>query len=103
MSFFGGLSVKNKCKLNRVVNIGGKVVGERQIGLNELYENRVKAKSAKIAADVSHVLAAKYDLLPSRRRYRVPLYRYKTLRSQRSFVPMSIKFLNADMTRRERP
>jgi len=39
--WFGGLSVKNVNVLNRVVKICGKVVGERQKGLSELYEARI--------------------------------------------------------------
>ena len=42
---------KDCCFHNRIVNTSSKIVGKRQIGLNELYERRVKVKGALIAAD----------------------------------------------------
>ena len=58
--------------LNKVVNVCGKVVGERQEHLSPLYERRVVRKAMVIADDNSHVCAKYYELLPSGRRFRVP-------------------------------
>ena len=55
-----------------MVNVCGKVVGERQEHLSQLYERRVVRKARVIVDDNSHVLATHYELLPSGRRFRVP-------------------------------
>ena len=41
LCWFGSLTVKSKNVLNKVVNVCGKVVGERQEQLSQLYERRV--------------------------------------------------------------
>ena len=79
----GGLNVKNKNVLNKVVNVCGKAVGERQEQLSQLYERRVVRKARMIVDDNSHVLAKHYELLPSGRRFRVP--KSKTICSQEHF------------------
>ena len=58
--------------LNKVVNVCGKVVGESQEQLSQLYERRVVRKAGVIVDANSHVLAKHYELLPSGRRFRVP-------------------------------
>ena len=45
MCWFGGLNVKSKNVLYKVVNVCGKVVGERQEHLSQLYERRVVRKA----------------------------------------------------------
>ena len=64
--------MKSKNVLNKVMNVCGKVVGERQEQLSQLYERRVVRKARVIVDDNSHVLAKHYELLPSGRRFRVP-------------------------------
>ena len=64
--------MKSKNVLNTVVNVCGKVVGERQEQLSQLYERRVVRKARVIVDDNSHVLAKYYELLPSGIRFRVP-------------------------------
>ena len=58
--------------LNKVVNVFGKVVGERQEQLSQLYERCMARKARVIVDDNSYVLAKHYELLPSGRRFRVP-------------------------------
>ena len=77
--------MKNKNVLNKVVNVCGKVVGERQEQLSQLYEGRVVRKAWVIVNDNSHVLAKHYELLPSSRRFRVP---------KSNTILQSIAFLN---------
>ena len=62
-----------------MVNVCGKVVGERQEHLNRLYERRVVRKARVIEDDNSHVLAKYYELLPSGRRFRVPKSNYSAV------------------------
>ena len=50
----------------------GKVAGERQEHLSQLYERRVVRKARVIVDNNSHVLAKYYELLPSGRRFCVP-------------------------------
>ena len=51
--------------LNKVVNVCGKGVGERQEQLRQLYERRVVRKASVIVDDNSHVLTKHYEFLPS--------------------------------------
>ena len=61
--------MKSKNVLNKLVNVCGKVVGERQ---SQLCERRVVRKARVIVDDNSHVLAQYYELLPPcGRRFRV--------------------------------
>ena len=92
MCWFGGLNVKNKNVLERVVNVSGKVTGEKQQSLSELYERRMVKKAGMIARDSVHILAQYYNLLPSGRRYRV--HKTGTVRTRNSFVHRSITLLN---------
>ena len=57
----------SKNVLNKVVNVCGKVVGERQEQLSQLYERHVVWKARVIVYDSSHVLSKHYELLPSGR------------------------------------
>ena len=66
--WYDGLSVKCRNVLDRIVNVGGKIVGERQKSLSQSYECRVAHKSRMIASDESHILAKQYGLLPSGKR-----------------------------------
>ena len=59
--------MKNKIVLNKVVNVCGKAVGERQEQVSKLYERRVVRKAKVISDDNSHVFAKHYELLPSGR------------------------------------
>ena len=64
--------MKSKNVLNKVVNVCGKVVSERQEHLSQLCERRVVRKARVIVDDNIHVLAKHYELLPSGRRFRLP-------------------------------
>ena len=74
------------------MNICSKVVGVKQVGMQELYERRaLKKKARQILHDESHVLAQRYELLPSGHRLRNCKVK---ARAQKSFIPCSIKLLN---------
>ena len=83
--------MKSKNVLNKVVSVCGKVVGERQEHLSQLYERRVVQKARVIVDDNSHVLAENYEPLPSGRRFRV--LKPNTVRTKH-LVLQSIAFLN---------
>ena len=92
MCWYGGLMLKNRKVLERNVKICSKIVGQRQVDLNILYERRVKEKAMKIISDNSHILVQYFELLPSGKRYRVP--KGRSQRFKNSFVPKSINLLN---------
>ena len=77
--WFGFIFSKDKNKLGRIVHLGEKITGERLISLNDLYLQSVKRKAIKLVKNDSHPLFDEFSLLPSGRRYRVPLAkkRYK--------------------------
>ena len=72
-------------------------LSERMSGLSELYERRVSKKGARIAADSAHMLTKHYMLLPSGCCY--DTLKRKTNRSKFTFLPLSITFLNDNMSR----
>ncbi|KAF3852856.1 hypothetical protein F7725_006211 [Dissostichus mawsoni] len=57
-----------------------------------LYKDRVLKMAHNIVSDLRHPLASYFELLPSGRRYRAPLF--KNNRSRLSVVPQAIKLLN---------
>ena len=61
LCWFGNLAVKNRTKLNSIVNRCSKVVGVRQEGMNEVYERRVRKKARAIMNEDSHPLAVHYQ------------------------------------------
>ena len=65
MCWYGSLCVRSKHVLSDVVNVCSKVVGAKQVGMQELYERRALKKGRQILNDESHVLAQCYELLPS--------------------------------------
>ena len=59
--WYGGLNVKNKNVLDRVVKVCGKVTGEKQKSMSELYECRVVQKAILISKDTTHLSKALLD------------------------------------------
>ena len=59
--------MKSENVLNKLVNVCGKDVGERQEQLSQLYEQRVVRKARVIVDDNIHVLAKHRELRPSGR------------------------------------
>ena len=59
--WYGGLNVKNKNVFDRVVKVCGKVIGEKQKSMSELYECRVVQKAILISKDTTHLSKALLD------------------------------------------
>ena len=93
ITFYGYLSVKDKARLNRIVNIASKVVGQKQKGLNDLYQTVAQKKSKSIIKDSTHPLHNHFEILPSGRRFRAPAFRRQLY--NRSFIPSAIRILNS--------
>ena len=93
VTWFGNLDQKDKNKLNRVVNIAGKVIGKKQESMSNIYIDFVKRKAKKIINDSSHPLFSHFRQLPSGRRFRAPAWKRQLYK--RSFVPTAINILNS--------
>ena len=70
----------------------GKIVGERQLSLNVLYEVQAVQKASAIEKDVEHILSKYFEKLPSGRRYRT--LKGTKNRTRASFLYKSIVLLN---------
>ena len=57
--------MKSKSALNKMVNVCGNILDERQEYLSQLYERCVVRKARVTVDDNSHVLAKCYEILPS--------------------------------------
>ena len=96
--WFGNLTIKSKSEINRLAQTAMKVMGVREHPtLKAIFEESVIRKAKKIVADPSHVLYSEYELLPSGRRYRVPVKNKKRYlnRYKFSFIPLSVNLLNS--------
>lgn len=90
--WYGHLTQANKNKLNRIINRAGKIVGRQQTSLDCLYNTAVQRKALAIIRDETHPLYSEFELLPSGRRYRVPLTKKKIYKG--SFIPNAIHLIN---------
>ena len=82
----------------RIMRIASKVAGVKFSSLEEIYNTQLLKKAKSISRDETHPLNQEYKLLPSGLRLTVPpatKNRYKF-----SFVPLSIRALNAKEKRR---
>ena len=93
VTWFGNLSVKDRARLTRVVNLAGKIIGRTQKPLTDIYHQATKRKAVKIISDPVHPLHSSFQLLPSGRRFRVPLAKRNMHR--RSFCLVALHLLNA--------
>ena len=93
IAWYGSLSLVNKNRLHKIINVSSKIAGVRLESMTSMYETRVLRKGKAIARDRTHPLYSQYNLLPSGRRYPVPGLQARALRT---FVPTSIGLLNKD-------
>ena len=84
--------MKNRGRLNSIVNKESKVVGVRQTGLSELYEKRATRKGLQIMSDLCHIFSQYYETLRSG--WRLRAFSAKKAKTLNSFVTMSIKIIN---------
>ena len=80
------------------MKICGKIVGEKQKSLNEIFECQAVRKASEIEKDAEHILSQYFELLPSGRRLRS--LRFSKTRTNLSFIPKSIVLLNQRMNKR---
>ncbi len=88
----GKATVKWRNKLQKIVNMASKILGKPQKQLSSLYDELIRSKAEKIISDSSHPLYSEFELLPSGKRYRLPMVR-KSL-YKKSFVPEAVNAIN---------
>ena len=77
---------------SRIMKHASKITGTTQSSLSDLHTQAVRCKATSIVHDPSHPLHNSFQLLPSGRRYRVPLARTNLVRN--SFFPSAINIIN---------
>ena len=90
--WYNSLSLQNKNKIIKIVNISSKIVGTILDHPDYVNEKKSLSHAQKIICDSTHILCNEYTLLPSGRRYKVPCF--KSNRSKKSFIPYTISLLN---------
>ena len=90
--WFGGLTLKEKAAMNKLIKISGKIIGTELPCLEELYSKRMLTKAKKIVSDRTHPANSFFTLLPSGRRFKS--LKTKTVRFKNSFYPQAISLLN---------
>ena len=96
VTWFGHISVKDKVRLTKIVNICSRLVGTKLKDLGELYTQALRRKSSSILNDQSHPLNNEFQYLPSGRRLLVPRARRNLFK--KSFIPSAIAVLNMNMS-----
>ena len=91
--WYSGLSMTNKRKLTKLVNVASKVVGVQLPQLQHIYDRRVRGKANHILNCPDHPLVGEFNLLPSARRFMPPMLRTRHARD--SFLPVAIRNLNS--------
>ena len=95
-AWFNSLSVTYKNKLFSLIKICAKITGRSvDVVLHAFKEAHTKSMlrlANSISSDPLHVLNGEYQLLPSRRRFRVPTFKKNRLKN--SFVHQSVLLLN---------
>lgn len=90
--WYGNLNIKGRNKLQKIVNMASKILGKPQKHLSCLYDELIRSKAVKIINDPSHPMYSEFELLPSGKRYRLPMTR-KSL-YKRSFVLEAVNVIN---------
>ena len=89
--WFGGISQRQRGRLDRVVKTASKIVGSELTSLTAIYKDRSKKRACNIFSDQTHPAHYLFDLLPSGKRYRC--IRTKT-RFRNSFYPSAVVALS---------
>ena len=92
--WFGNSSQESQRHLTRVINTCSEIGVNNTKSLDELYRKSINMRRRSIIKDKQHPLNSKYRLLKSGRRWRSA--RCRTERYGKSFVPASIRAMNAD-------
>ena len=90
--WFGSITVKEKLRLNKVVNSASKIIGRSLPSLESLYQQRLLRRAGFISQDPSHPAHGLFEPLPSSRRFRS--IKTRTSRFSNSFYPVAVQALS---------
>ena len=90
--WYAAATVKEQCRLQRVIRSAEKVIGCNLPSLQDLYASRTLRRADKIVADPSHPGHTLFESLPSGRRLRS--IKIKTSRHKNSFFPSAVGLIN---------
>ena len=84
--WFGGISQRQRSRLDRVVKTASKIVSSELTSLIAIYNDRSKKRAGNIISDQTHLAHHLFELLPSGKRFRS--IRTKTNRFKIVFTPV---------------
>ena len=87
------LNLRQKNKINGIIKMCSRIVGENGSSISQLYNISLKRKARQCTSDEKHPLYKMFERMPSGRRYRTPLAK-KTL-YKKSFVPSAVSLINS--------
>ena len=87
--WFGSITVKEKVRLNRVVNTASKIIARSLPSLESLYQQRLLRRAGLISHDPSHPAHDLFEPLPSSCRCRS--IKTRTSRFSNSFYPVAVQ------------
>ena len=90
--WYGNCGVKEKSKLQSLINIAGKIVNFKFESAASFHNKNVIKKAHSIMDQPSHPLCEQFELLPSGRRYAG--IKTKTNRYKSTFIPTAIRAIN---------
>ena len=93
VTFYGYLTIKQKNRLSKIVNVATKLMNFKQKSLNDLYQQAISEKSRSIINDHTHPLHSWFVIMPSGKRYRTPAFKRQLY--NKSFIPSAVRFLNS--------
>ena len=91
--WYGNLCTKDKNSLGRIVKTSSKIAGVNFSSLDQIFYRQVLKKAKSICSDDAHPLRLEYVPLPSG--LRLSAHMAKKNRYKNSFVPVSIRAMNA--------
>ena len=86
------LNLRQKNKINGIIQMCNRIVGENSSSISKLYNFSLKRKASQCTSDLKHPLHPIFEMMPSRRRYRTPLAKKPLYK--KSFVPSAVSLLN---------
>ena len=90
--WFGSITVKEKLRLNRVVNTASQIIGSPLPSLESLYQQRLLRRAGLVSQDPSHSAHDLFEPLPSSRRFKS--IKTWTSRFSNSFYPVAVQALS---------
>ena len=94
-SWGGNIMQKDKDKLDRIIRKAGRVIGERQDTITDLYNDRLVRKLKGIFDDDKHPLRQEFNKLVIQRSGRLRTPKIRTTRFQNSFLCQAVNTYNS--------